>query len=79
MLFMYHLYKYVSNIWLYFYPARPQDLKGLDEDALKFRVAQLAMEMEERTKWKPLRLTEGVKQAEAETGRKVIRDECISV
>lgn len=43
----------------------------MDDDALRFRVAQLAAEMQERTKWEALRLMEGVKQAEADVARKV--------
>lgn len=51
--------------------SRSQDLKDLDEDALRFRVAQLATEIQERTKWEALRLMEGVQKKEAEIGQKV--------
>lgn len=48
-----------------------QDLKDLDEDTLRFRVAQLATEIQERTKWEALRLMEGVQKKEAEIAQKV--------
>ncbi|CAN0465973.1 unnamed protein product [Laminaria digitata] len=47
-----------------------QDLKELDEDSLRFRVAQLATEMQEKAKWESLRLMDGVKKMEAEIARK---------
>lgn len=48
-----------------------QDLKDLDEDSLRFRVAQLATELQERTKWEALRLMDGVQKKEAEIAHKV--------
>ncbi|CAN0158567.1 unnamed protein product, partial [Ectocarpus fasciculatus] len=47
-----------------------QDLKDLDEDSLRFRVAQLATELQERTKWEALRLMDGVQKKEAEISDK---------
>ncbi|CAN0384392.1 unnamed protein product, partial [Scytosiphon promiscuus] len=46
------------------------DLKDLDEDSLRFRVAQLATELQERTKWEALRLMDGVQKKEAEIAQK---------
>ncbi|CAM9794793.1 unnamed protein product [Ectocarpus sp. 13 AM-2016] len=47
-----------------------KDLKDLDEDSLRFRVAQLATELQERTKWEALRLMDGVQKKEAEISEK---------
>lgn len=44
----------------------------MDDDALRFRVAQLSTELQERTKWEALRLMEGIKQKEADVARKVL-------
>lgn len=59
------------------HPLALQDLKDLDEDTLRFRVAQLATEIQERTKWEALRLMEGVQKKEAEIARKVSACVCL--
>jgi mitofilin len=46
------------------------DLKDLDENALRVRVTQLTAEFMERTRWEGIRLYEAVKQVEDELARK---------
>ena len=45
-------------------------MDNLDAPALRYRIVQLAAEMQERTKWEALRLKEFMSQAEKSTAEK---------
>jgi len=47
-----------------------RDLDALDIEGLRYRIIQLAAELQERTKWEALRLHESLKQAQEETSRR---------
>mmetsp|Transcript_18944 Transcript_18944/g.23862 ORF Transcript_18944/g.23862 Transcript_18944/m.23862 type:complete len:596 (+) Transcript_18944:91-1878(+) len=47
-----------------------QDLDRLDREGLRYRIIQLAAELQERTKWEALRLHESLKQAQDESSRR---------
>ncbi|CAM9253718.1 unnamed protein product, partial [Phaeothamnion confervicola] len=49
-----------------------KDLDELDEKGLRYRIVQLAAEMQERTKWEGFRMYESLRHAQEETSRKFI-------
>ncbi|CAM9760200.1 unnamed protein product [Chrysoparadoxa australica] len=49
-----------------------KDLEELDEKGLRYRIIQLAAEMQERTKWEALRLHEALKRTEEEASTRYL-------
>ena len=49
-----------------------KDLEGLDESGLRMRIAQLASEFFERTKWEGIRLHQSLRQIESDLSRRYL-------